>query len=115
MRDGISPKRLVSLERRTGWTRSQVAGATGLKLRTLQRRVAEGRLTSDQSDRLLRLERVLEQAVALFDGDQAAACRWLSTPLPALAGERPLDYTATEVGAREVEDLIGRLEHGVFS
>jgi uncharacterized protein (DUF2384 family) len=32
-----------------------------------------------------------------------------------LGGKTPLEYADTEPGAREVEDLLGRLEHGVFS
>ncbi|HSH83852.1 MAG TPA: MbcA/ParS/Xre antitoxin family protein [Guyparkeria sp.] len=49
-------------------------------------------------------------------GDQAAAERWLTTPKPALAGQIPLDLAQQgEEGEREVLDLLGRLEHGVFS
>lgn len=45
----------------------------------------------------------------------AAARAWLSTPAPALANRTPVEVAATDVGAREVESLIDRLEHGVFS
>ena len=51
----------------------------------------------------------------LFEGDNAAALRWLTAPRKALEGKTPLAYARTELGAREVEDLIGRLEHGVIS
>jgi hypothetical protein len=40
---------------------------------------------------------------------------WLSRPLPALADHRPIDLARTDVGTREIELLIGRLEHGVVS
>jgi uncharacterized protein (DUF2384 family) len=40
---------------------------------------------------------------------------WLRSPNRALGGESPLALSKTEVGAREVENLIGRLEHGVFT
>jgi putative toxin-antitoxin system antitoxin component (TIGR02293 family) len=40
---------------------------------------------------------------------------WLKSPQKALGGKTPLEYSDTEPGAREVEDLLGRLEHGVFS
>jgi len=58
---------------------------------------------------------VFEQAVDLFEGNQANALKWLTAPKKELENETPLDYSRTELGAREVEDLIGRLEHGVFS
>lgn len=83
--------------------------------RTLNRRKEEGRFHPDESDRLLRATRVFASALSLFEGDADAARRWLTTAQPALGGDKPLEYAATEVGAREVEDLIGRLEYGISS
>ena len=60
-------------------------------------------------------ERVLGKALKMFEGDSRAAERWLSSPRRALGGATPLELAKTEAGAREVEALIGRLEHGVFS
>ena len=86
-----------------------------LPTRTYQRRKLEGRLSSTESDRLWRLVRLFAQAQELFEGDTAAAAAWLQQPAPALGGLTPSGMAETEVGAREVENLIGRLEHGVFS
>lgn len=69
----------------------------------------------EESERLLRLSSVFEKAVELFEGDVAAAVNWLVSPRKALGDHTPLEYSRTELGAREVEGLIGRLEHGVFS
>ena len=60
-------------------------------------------------------ERVLGKALELFEGDSRAAERWLSSPKAGLGGAVPSELAKTEAGAREVEALIGRLEHGVFS
>jgi putative toxin-antitoxin system antitoxin component (TIGR02293 family) len=60
-------------------------------------------------------ERLYRQAVELFEGDVAAAREWLNSPAKAFAGRTPLQAAETEVGAREVENLIRRLEYGVFS
>jgi len=92
-----------------------IATLVGIPQRTLIRRKKQGRLRPDESDRLVRAARVVEKAVQLFEGERAAAMRWLQTPQPALDGREPLDFVRTEVGSREVEDLIGRLEHGVFT
>ena len=92
-----------------------IARVIGVPRRTLARRKNQGRLTGPESERLYRLSVVFEKAVELFDGDTSAARTWLETPSKALGQESPLSVTETEVGAREVEDLIGRLEHGVFS
>jgi len=94
---------------------TEVAELVQMKPRTLSRRKAEGRLKPDESDRLVRAARVVGRALDLFEGDVHAAWQWLSTSQLALGGVEPLSLARTEVGAREVEDLIGRLEEGVFS
>jgi putative toxin-antitoxin system antitoxin component (TIGR02293 family) len=83
--------------------------------RTLTRRKKEGRLKATESDRVVRAARLYALALELFEGDDGAARRWLKAPQRALAGNTPLELGRTDVGAREVEDLIGRLEHGVFT
>jgi len=83
--------------------------------RTLQRRKVVGRLEPDESDRLLRLVRIYGKALELFEGDNRAALEWLHSSITALGGVTPLSMLKTEPGAQEVERLIARLEHGVFS
>jgi putative toxin-antitoxin system antitoxin component (TIGR02293 family) len=83
--------------------------------RTLTRRKREGRFHLDESDRLMRASRIFARALSLFEGDRDAAKHWLSEPQRALGGEAPLTLARTEVGALEIERLIGRLEHGVFT
>ena len=58
---------------------------------------------------------VFGRALELFEGDARVAERWLSSPKRALGGAVPYELAKTEAGVREVEGLIGRLEHGVFS
>ena len=80
-----------------------------------KKRVADGQFSPVESDRLVRLARLMAAAEALHDGDADAAREWMESPKQALGGVSPMSYARTEVGAREVEHLIGRLEHGVFS
>ena len=112
---GFSFKTLHTLETRSGLPGAALAGLVGIPERTLARRRSKGKFTPEESERLLRLGTVFEQAVELFEGDNAAALRWLTAPRKALEGKTPLAYARTEIGAREVENLIGRLEHGVFA
>lgn len=81
---------------------------------TLHRRRLAGRLDSAESDRILRFARLLGQATATLE-DPAAARAWLASPQVGLGGEAPLVYAETEVGAREVEALLGRIEYGVYA
>ena len=84
-----------------------------LPARTLARRKAAGRLEREESDRLLRASRVFGRALELFEGDADAAREWLLDRQPLLGGLVPLELATTDVGAAEVERLIGRLEHGI--
>jgi putative toxin-antitoxin system antitoxin component (TIGR02293 family) len=99
--------------RNTALSIIDLAQVVQIPVRTLMRRKAQRRLQPDESDRLLRASRIFGRALELFEGDIAAARRWLSTPLPAFGGARPFAVAGTDVGAREVDNLIGRLEHGI--
>jgi putative toxin-antitoxin system antitoxin component (TIGR02293 family) len=80
--------------------------------KTLANRRKLGTLTPEQSDRLVRVARVLAAAEETF-GSQEKAAAWLRRPTAALAGEHPLDLLDTDEGAREVETLLGRISHGI--
>ena len=83
--------------------------------RTLAHRRKLGqRLSREESDRLSRVARVVASANETFQ-DRAAAARWLRHPNRALGGARPLDLLETGDGARLVEDVLGRIAHGLFS
>jgi putative toxin-antitoxin system antitoxin component (TIGR02293 family) len=112
---GFSFHAMRELESRSGIALPEIASVIGLPVRTLARRKASGRLTSDESEKLLRLSSVFELAVGLFEGKQSDALKWLTTPKKVLENKTPLSYSRTELGAREVENLIGRLEHGIYS
>ena len=112
---GFSYATLQTLEFNSGLALPLLASIIGIPERTLARRKAAGKLAPDESERLLRISNLFEKCVELFEGDVTAAVNWLTTPKKALNQAPPLMYARTEFGAREVEDLIGRLEHGVFS
>lgn len=80
--------------------------------KTLAHRRILGSLTSDQSDRLSRLLRMIAEAEATF-GDLAKAHAWLRRSTPLLDGETPLDRLDTDFGTRQVEALLGRIAHGL--
>ncbi|MDQ6678396.1 MAG: DUF2384 domain-containing protein [Acidobacteriota bacterium] len=113
--DGLSFEALETLAKLTRQSVAEIGAIIGVPERTLARRKIAGKLTPEESDRLVRVAMVFEKAMGLFEWDAAPAVQWLLTPKAALSGEVPLRYCRTELGAREVEKLIGRLEHGVFS
>ena len=112
---GFPWRTLERFVRNTGLTNEQVADLVSIPRRTLARRKADGKLTSSESDRLMRAARIYARALDVFDGDREAATEWLTDGNTALGGVTPLEFARTEVGAVEVDHLIGRIEHGVFS
>ncbi len=95
--------------------RTQIATALQMSFRTLERRKKSGRLDSIESDRAVRLLRVFWHACELYEGDQEAALEWLKRRNSAFEGLSPEEMIATEAGTALVENLIGRIENGVFS
>ena len=94
-------------------SQAELAATLHIRSRTLSRRKDAGRLEAMESDRLFRLARVFVHAVDVFEAVDRAR-DWLETENRALGGLRPLDLLDTDAGAREVDDVIGRIEHGIF-
>jgi putative toxin-antitoxin system antitoxin component (TIGR02293 family) len=91
-----------------------LASTINIATRTLARRKKEGRFHSDESERVLRIASLFDRALQVLHS-QSRVQLWFKSPQKGLGGQTPLEYADTEPGAREVEDLLGRLEHGVFS
>ena len=82
--------------------------------RTMARRKKERRLHADESDRLMRLGRIAALAEEAL-GTREKATRWLHEPNAALGDETPLRHLDSDLGARQVEDVLVRISHGVYS
>jgi putative toxin-antitoxin system antitoxin component (TIGR02293 family) len=80
-----------------------------------RRKGSAGTLPAAVADRVVRYARLLGLACKVFDDDLGAAKQWLNAPQFGLGGAVPLEYAKTEIGAREVECLLGRIEYGVYS
>lgn len=111
---GLPYGSLGALTERFGLTRAEVATAVRLPLRTLARRKRERRLTAEESDRLVRFARIAAEAARVL-GDEHSAGAWLRDPNIALGEERPIDLLRSDLGTHEVEDVLVRIEFGVYS
>ena len=100
-------------QRNTELSQRLLAQVIAIPERTLARRKESGRFEPDETDRLVRLSRVVARAIELFEGNVESARQWLTSPVDALGGRTPLEFASTDVGTIEVENLIGRLEHGI--
>jgi putative toxin-antitoxin system antitoxin component (TIGR02293 family) len=83
--------------------------------RTLARREAHNEpLSVEETDKALRLERIATLATQIF-GQAVKANGWLRKPKRQLEGETPLNFLRSETGARIVEDMLRRIEHGILA
>jgi putative toxin-antitoxin system antitoxin component (TIGR02293 family) len=95
--------------------RTQVAKCLNIPARTLSRRLAtKSRLTQDESDRTMRMARVVALANEVL-GAEDKASRWMAAPNRALGGLKPFDQLDTELGVRSVEEVLQRIAYGMFS
>ncbi len=111
---GLRFSELETLQNSIALPFEQLAAKLSISRSTLQRRKAAGRLSPDESDKVIRYSRLVQQAADFF-GDIEKARAWLKHPQYGLGGAVPLDYARTEAGAREVENLLGRMKYGVYS
>jgi putative toxin-antitoxin system antitoxin component (TIGR02293 family) len=114
IREGFRPCVVEELMQASGLTLKELAGALDLSPRSLQRRHRTGRLARHESDRLYRLARIVAIANEYL-GDHERATRWLKHPNRALGGVAPFAAIDTEPGARQVENVLGRIAYGGIS
>lgn len=115
VREGLPAGAVTALAHKLQLGSAVLSRKLGIPQRTLTRRLSrQSPLTSAESDRTVRMARVYANAVEMI-GDEGKAIEWLRTPNRALGGEKPLDHLDTDVGARTVEDVLGRIAYGVYS
>ena len=112
VRDGLDFAEFHAFREMLQITEERLGGLLGMSRATLHRRKKSGHLDRSESDRLVRYARIFHCVAAFFQSKEAAV-KWLISPAIAFNGEAPLEYADTEIGAREVEALIWRIENGV--
>lgn len=114
IREGFPQMVVERVMHAAGLTLKDLAACLDLSPRSLQRRRREGRLAQYESDRLYRLARIVALAKHYLGNDEMAT-RWLRRPNRALGGSTPLQLIDTELGARTVENVLGRVAYGGVS
>lgn len=114
IREGFPQKVIEELMEAANLSIKELAACLDLSPRSLQRRRREGRLARYESDRVYRLARIVALAKSSL-GSRDAATRWLKRANRALGGHAPLAVIDTEIGARAVENVLGRIAFGGVS
>ena len=112
---GLSWPQFDRFRKESGFTQTELAAFLGIPERTLARRRENGALTESESERFARLVEIFNACIELFGGNSEAVREWLTAPAYGLKNARPIDFTRSDYGAREVRNLLGRLADGIFS
>jgi putative toxin-antitoxin system antitoxin component (TIGR02293 family) len=115
VRAGLPASTVTVLADVLSMQRAQVASRLNIPARTLSRRLAtKSRLTHEESDRTLRMARIVALAQEVL-GSEEKASRWMVAPNRALGGLPPFDQLDTELGVRSVEEVLQRIAYGMYS
>jgi len=115
VRAGLPASTVTEIAEALGLQRAHVAQRLNIPTRTLSRRLAtKSRLTHDESDRTLRMAKVVALANEIL-GNEEKVSRWMVAPNRALAGQKPFDQLDTELGVRSVEDVLYSIAYGMYS
>jgi putative toxin-antitoxin system antitoxin component (TIGR02293 family) len=114
VRAGIPFSAFDAVLRALSLGREEVIAALRLPPRTIARRKREKRLNPVESEKLVRLARIAARASGVLGSEEKAGA-WLTRTNRALGDQAPLSYLDTEIGASRVEEVLGRIEHGIPS
>src|SRR5215470_9947614 len=114
-RQGLPSATLSKLSGSLGWTRAALIEQLGIAPRTAARRLRRKEpLSTTESERVLRVARVLARAIEVFESRDAAK-QWLQEASTALGERKPIDLLATDIGTEVVLNELGKIDHGFFA
>lgn len=96
-----------------GLTDIELARILNMSVRNLHRLKADDKLARDASERLLLLTNLLRHGLDVFDEDAQTLAEWLRSPIRELNNQSPLYLLDTTTGFWLVDDVLGRIEHGI--
>lgn len=114
IKNGLPISTFDNFRQKINLSEKALSATINISKRTLTRRKQTGRLSTSESERLVRLARLFDKATEVFGNDGTLAARWFRTQARGLGGMTPLAMAETELGAQEVYSLLVRIEHGVF-
>jgi putative toxin-antitoxin system antitoxin component (TIGR02293 family) len=115
LREGLPASVLGNFRANWGFTVMELAGSLAIPRSTLMRMLERrSRMAPGDSDRVYRLASILALAEIAI-GDRKKAQLWLRQANQVLGNQTPLRALETEIGARRVEQILGRIAYGGVS
>ena len=113
--EGISKASVDALVSHLGISRKSFSeDILDTSVKTLERKKSTDKLDKRTSSHVIEIAKVVEHAFEVFD-DESGVKQWLNSPNPALGGIKPIDLFYIPTGLGMVDDVLGRIEHGVYS
>ncbi len=113
-RKGISKKSLLALAKQISLTIEEIASILHISERTLQRYAPTTLVKTAQADKAIALASLYERGTTVL-GSKQAFSSWVKAPNFALNNQIPFNLLDTSIGFTMVLNLLGRIEHGIFS
>ncbi len=113
-RNGISAAQLEALQKSTGLENHHLARILQVTTRTLQNKKGSDKMSISVTEKALKLSRLYQNGYFTF-GDKSNFKAWMRSPVLALNNKTPLSYLDTQFGFELVEQILGRIAHGIIS
>lgn len=111
---GVSKKQIIALSAAMCLSSAAIASLLAVNVRTIQRQPEEKPFDRNVSDRAIKLAQLTVRGINVF-GSKEEFCKWLQAPCIALGDKTPMSILVSTVGVEMVDDIIGRIEYGIFS
>lgn len=114
VRAGIKTGYLLYLGEVMGLSLHDLSKILNVSLRTLQRYAPDFVLDADASSKVTHLSMLQSRGLEVF-GDQNSFNEWLKSPVSELEGKAPKAFLDTPFGFQILDQILGRIEHGIFA
>jgi len=112
--NGISKLDFIAVAEMTGLNLSEFSSFLPVTKRTIEKVKDQELLSPQVSDRVLQIATLYQQGIELF-GNSGEFKDWMGSSIIALGHKRPIDFMDNGIGIAIIHDLLGRIEHGVYS
>ena len=113
-RKGLPKSVVITLSEILGISMEQMSSLIHVSHRTIQRKSDTDLLNVYSTEQILEIAEVISRGIEVL-GTLEAFTKWLQAKLRVLNYKTPLDFLDTTFGAKLIKDILGRLEHGVYS
>lgn len=107
-------KQAVGVQKALGLTQKELADILHVSTRTLQRYSEDEVLNPALSEKIFMLGSLNKHGISFFEGRPEVFQHWLRSKIGALNFEEPISYLDTVTGIKEIDNILGRIEHFVI-